>query len=57
MYQMKLKYKIEIEIPSLKKANGLIAFDYLNDYSGIIKYVLKSDNKIESIKIEGIIEL
>ena len=54
---MKLKYKIEIEIPSLKKANGLIAFDYLNDYSGIIRYVSNFDKTIKDIKIEGIIEL
>lgn len=54
---MKLKNNIEIEIPSLKKGNGLTAFDYLNDYSGIIKYVLKLDNKIKGIKIKGVVEL
>ena len=56
---MKLKYNIEFNLndfPS-KKNNGLLHFDYLNSYSGIIRYVLESDNKIKDIKIEGIMEL
>ena len=54
---MKLKYNIELDIPSLKKANGLLEFDYINNYVGIIRYILERDNKIKDIKIEGIMEL